>query len=255
VTEPLEAWDDLTARIYADTDFSPGGREVALALGWVIHRDPGKGGWRKAAEILGADRVYRDRPRIWQALAEDIPFYDPGNYHYYGGSCEGPRLRAYKPRRDASSDRCLVSDHHPHLGDCRYPVVHGDLSSFLGIERDQSVCGAHATVSVTEYDPVTGWERLRWFCSRHKERAREVQAQLRAALPNPPPPIPNRGGVLPRYFKTDWEATYAMAVKQGSHLPGVPYMWEPPYYGVCRDDWPVPGKTAIPRKPRLTVVS
>jgi hypothetical protein len=32
-------------------------------------------------------------------------------------------------------------------------------------------------------------------------------------------------------------------------------MWEPPYYGVCRDDWPVPGKAAIPRKPRLTVVS
>jgi len=255
VTDQLAAWDDLTARIYADADFSPGGREVAMALGWAIHRDPDSGGWRTATRILGADRVYSDRARIWVALAEDIPFYDPGNFHHYGWPCEGPRLRAYKPRRGRDPDRCIASDHHPHLGECHYTVIHGDLSSFLETERDQSVCGAHATISVTEYDPVTGWERLRWFCSRHKERAREVEGQLRAAVPEPPPPIPNRGGVLPRYFKTDWEAKYAKAVRQGSHLPGVPYMWEPPYYGVCRDDWPVPGKTAVPRKPRLAIVS
>jgi hypothetical protein len=253
MTDHLAAWDDLTARIYADRDFSPGGREVALALGWAVHRDPGKGGWRKAAEILGGDRVYRDRPRIWQALAEDVPFYDPGGY-CQSGSCEGPRVRAYKPRRDRAAGRCLVSGHHPHLGECRYTVIHGDLSSFLGVERDQSACGAHATISVTEYDPVTGWERLRWFCSRHKERAREVKAQLRAAVPDPPPPIPNRGGVLPRYFTTDWAAKYAMACDRARYTAGTPYSWEPPYYGVCRDDWPVPGKTAIPRRPRLAVV-
>jgi hypothetical protein len=252
VTDHLAAWDDLTARIYADRDFSPGGREVALALGWAIHRDPGKGGWRKAAEILGGDRVFRNRPRIWQALAEDIPFYK-ADYHH-DGSCEGPRLRAYKPRRGVPSGECLVS-HHPHLGDCRYTVIYGDPAGFPATGRDQSVCGAHATISVTEYDPATGWERLRWFCSRHRERAREVSAQLRAAVPDPPPPIPNRGGVLPRYFKTDWEAKYAKAVEQAMHHPGVPSLWEPPYYGVCRDDWPVPGKTAIPRRPRLAVVS
>jgi hypothetical protein len=252
VTDHLVAWDDLTARVYADPDFSPGGREVALALGWVIHRDPGKGGWRKAAEILGTDGVYR-APRIWQAPAEDVPFYKP-EYHH-GGSCEGPRVRAYKPRRSRESGRCLVSDHHPHLGECRYTVIHGDLSSFLGLERDESVCGAHATTEVTEYDPVTGWERPRWFCSRHRERAREVGAQLRAALPEPPPPIPNRGGVLPRYFTTDWEAKYAMACDRARGMNGTPYSWEPPYYGVCRDDWPIPGKTVIPRRPRLAVVS
>jgi hypothetical protein len=252
VTDHLAAWDELTAQIYADPDFSPGGREVALALGWAIHRDPCKGGWGKAAEILGADRVHRDRPRIWQALAEDVPFYKAD--YYYGGSCEGPRMRAYKPR--VAPDQCVISGHHPHLGECRYPVVYGDLSDFLGTERDQSVCGAHATISVAEYDPATGWESRRWFCSRHKVRAREVKAQLRAALPEPPPPIPNRGGVLPRYFKTDWEAKYAMACDRAEGtVAGTPYLWEPPYYGICRDDWPVPGRTAVPRKPRLSIVS
>lgn len=132
LTEDLAAWDDLTARIYADADFSPGGREAALALAWALHRDSDKGGWGTAARILGADRVYRDRARIWVALAEDVPFYDPGNFHYSGAPCEGPRLRAYKARRGGDPDRCIVSDHHPHLGECRYTVIHGDLSSFWG---------------------------------------------------------------------------------------------------------------------------
>lgn len=71
----LAAFDDLTARIYADRDFSPGGREVALALAWALRQGPAAGGhWRLACDVLGRDSVYRTW-RIWEALAQDLPHF------------------------------------------------------------------------------------------------------------------------------------------------------------------------------------
>jgi hypothetical protein len=257
VTDEGSGLIDLTARIYADRDFSPGGREVALALAWSLRQGTGRDGhWRQARDLLGHDGVYRSW-RIWEATAEDLPYYDPGPW-LGGGICEGPRLRPYKPKPapERPYGGCLHS-HHPHLGDCWFTVIHGSAEAYAYERgpRDQSVCGAHGTIEITEHDPVTGWETGHWFCSRHKERAREVKAQLRAALPEPPPPIPNRGGVLPRYFVTDWEKLYGTAAEKAhSRRAGMGY-WKPPYHGVCRDDWPVPGKTLVPRRPRLAVVS
>lgn len=242
-SQRLQAWHDLTARIYADRDFSPGGREAALALAWALHHDAPEGSprspWRRAADLLGTDGIYRAW-RIDEAAAEDLPWYDPGLEHWnqLNGSCEGPRMRPYQPRREQGPHRTTIYDFMP--AEVR--------------ERDPSVCGAHATICVTEYDPVTGWEMRHWFCSRHKERAREVKAQLHAVLPEPPPPIPNRGGVLPRYFAADWEKIYAR-VAEGAHGRRGTYGWEPPYHGVCRDDWPVPGKTVVPKRPRLSIVA
>jgi hypothetical protein len=265
-TDPLAAWDDLTARIYNDKDFSPGGREVALVLAWVMFRDEsGDGHWKRAREILGVSPPPYPKWRLWEATAEDLPRYDPDTQFGVGGKCEGPRMRPYKPRRLADPDRCIVSRHHPHVGDCRYTQVwfaHEDDSvtdqpgpghAVQPPDRDDRVCGAHGTIPVTEYDPVTGWESRHWFCARHKDRAREVKAQLQGALPEPPPPVPNRGGVLPRYFSENWPERYATAAKNatGHGSRG----WEPPYHGVCRDDWPVPGKTTVPKRPRLAVVS
>lgn len=156
------------------------------------------------------------------------------------------------------SDRCLVSAHHPHLGDCQYTTIHywhndGVIRDYPGPEhavpeRDDSVCGAHATITVVERDMVTGWETVRRFCPRHKERAREVKAQL-AARGEPPEPVPNRGGLLPRYFAGDWAKIYAV------HCEKAHQAWTAPYYGVDADEWPVPGKTLIPKRPRLAVVA
>jgi hypothetical protein len=239
----LAEWGALTGRIYADRDFTPGGREVALALAWVLYRDPQPPGnrWRRAREILGITAGPPPQWRIWGAIGEDIPYYDPGSWTVGAGECEGPRVRPYRSRREPLQVQTIVHDHS---------------GPAAGPERHPSVCGAHATICVTEYDPVTGWETAHWFCSRHRERAREVRVQLAAALPVPPPPIPNRGGVLPRYFEADWAARYEAALRHpaGWRTP-VPYGWQPPYHGLCRDDWPVPGQTTVPRRPRLAVVS
>jgi len=230
---------------------------VALALGWVLHREPEHEGemWKRVKQMLGHDGWHW---RLHECIAGDAPRYDPGGWHHGAGECEGPRVRPYKPRRgESAEDRCYVSAHHPHLGECRYPTIHyahldGTTSPYPGPEhatpeRDNSVCGAHGTLRVVERDMATGWETVHWFCRRHLERAKEVRAQL-AARGEPPEPIPNRGGLLPRYFAGDWAAVYRR------HTEKAHQAWEPPYYGVDADEWPVPGKTMIPRRPRLAIV-
>ena len=237
--------DELQAAIWNDErHLPPATREVALAVGWVLHREPEHREklWGRVTQMLGHD----GRPwRIHECVAGDAPRYDPRDWHHGAGECEGPRVRPYKPRRTMDLDRCLVSDHHPHLGECRYTIIHGGTEvppEHIG------VCGAHGTIRVKEYDMVTGWRTVRWFCSRHKGRAAEVRAQL-AARGEPPPPIPNSGGLLPRYFAGDWAKIY------GVHCEKAHRAWEPPYYGVDADEWPVPGKTLIPKRPRLALVA
>ena len=259
--------DELQAAIWNDErGLPPSTREVALAMGWVLYRECAKGEpfpWKRLRELLGHDgRVTRGGHgwRLHDLIAGDAPRYEPGNRHY-GAACEGPRVRPYKPRRPAGNG-CLVADHHPHLGECRFTVIEyahldGTLRPYPGPEhatpeRDDRVCGAHGTIRVTERDMVTGWETDHWFCSRHKDRAREVKAQL-AARGEPPEPIPNTGGLLPRYFAADWAVIYARHCERSWTV----WMlgWEPPYCGVDADEWPVPGKTMIPKRPRLAVVS
>jgi hypothetical protein len=240
--------DELQAAIWDDERrMPPGTREVALAVAWVLHREPENREhvWRRVKAMCGPYE-YTGGWRLHELVAKDAPRYEPGRYSCTGGGCEGPRLRPYKPRRPAYLDECLVSSHHPHLGDCRYTVVHGGLGGLP--EHDDRVCGAYGTIQVTEKDMVTGWDTEHWFCSRHIERAREVKAQL-AAMGAPPEPIPNRGGLLPRYFAGDWAKVYA------EHCEIMLRHWAVPYYGVDADDWPVPGKTLIPKRPRLALVS
>lgn len=239
--------DELQAAIWNDDrHLPPGTREVALAVGWVLHREPEHREklWTRVTEMLGHDGWHW---RIHECIAGDAPRYDPGNWHHGAAGCEGPRVRPYKPRpRNEPTGRCYVSAHHPHVGECRFTVIYGEGAP--PPERDDSVCGAHGTIRVKEYDMVTGWQTIRWFCSRHKGRAAEVKAQL-AARGEPPPPVPNKGGLLPRYFAGDWAKVYAL------HCEKARKAWTPPYYGVDADEWPVPGKTMIPKRPRLAVVA
>jgi hypothetical protein len=256
----LKGYDDLVSRIYGDTDFSPGGRETALAIAWVLYHpadsDTETNPWRRATALLGPGTGFARTHRIVEAAAEDLPWYDSRLQHWnqMSGECEGPRVRPYQPRRAPQPATARVTLTHLNRAARPHPGSEQAANVASPVEHDR-VCGAHATICVTEYDHVTGWETPHWFCSRHKQRAREVEAQLRAAVPSPPPPIPNRGGVLPRYFAGDWVKMYAW-VAEKAQLPSVSvYGWKPPYYGVCRDDWPVPGKTPIPRRPRLSLVA
>jgi hypothetical protein len=259
----LQAHDDLQARIWADErHLPPGTREAALAIAWVLFREPehapGRDLWRRVRDLLGhqgvayaaGDGTARACWRMHELIAADAPRYERGRWRAGQGACEGPRLRPYRPRRVAAPARCLVSDHHPHLGDCRYPEVYGD-----GAEpppRDDRLCGTDGVIEVVEYDMVTGWETAHWFCRRHAGRAAEVRVQL-AAGGEPPEPIPNTGGLLPRYFATDWPEVYR---KYCDRARGslAPVAWEPPYYGCDADQWPVPGRDPVPRRPRLAVI-
>lgn len=236
--------DELQAAIWNDErHLPPGTRETALAIGWVLHREPEHRDelWKRVKQMLGHDGWHW---RLHEYIAGDAPRYDPGNWHLEGAECEGPRVRPYKPRQP-EPDRCLVSDHHPHLGDCQFTIVYGEGPP---PQRDNTVCGAHGTLRVVERDMVTGWETVHYFCRRHLERAREVRAQL-AARGEPPEPVPNKGGLLPRYFAGDWAKVY------GKHCEKAHQTWTAPYYGVDADDWPVPGKTLIPKRPRLALVA
>ncbi len=218
----LMAYDDLCARIYNDARATPGTRELLLAIAWACTRDPevGTNVWPRIATLLGKDRSRTWRHRM--LVSADAPRYQPPEscHRGYNGTCEGPRIRPYQPRG-----------------------VPPQVAARMTQGRDQTVCGSAAAEVVIERDRVTGWHSPHWFCRRHTDQAARVRAQL-AALGEPPPPIPNTGGLLPAYFASNWQKVYEWA------RPG----WKPPYHGICADDWPTPGHTPIPRRPRLSLV-
>jgi hypothetical protein len=240
--DPLQAWDALCREVYDHTRMPPGTREVVLAMGWVLFRHPdrpnGKPFWREVRRRLGANEL--GRARMHDLIAADAPRYEQRrNFASMGGSCEGPRLRPYRPRVDRTP--YTTTRVHAAAGAPTEPYDHTEGGR---------ICGDDGRIEVIEADMTTGWHTSHWFCRRHADRARQVKAQL-AARGEPPPPIPNVGGLLPCYFKADWETVYAGAVKKSI---GTPYGWERPYYGLSADDWPVPGKQPIPRRPRLAVI-
>jgi hypothetical protein len=239
--------EELQAAIWTDERaMPPATRELALALAFVLHTEPDHRDqlWTRVKVLLGA--TWTGRWRLHEAVAEDRPRYESGRWSYSPGACEGPRLRPYRPRQSRDAGRCWVSGHHPHLGECRFTVVHVP-AGYRQPERDDRVCGAQGSKRITERDMVTGWETEHWFCSRHADRAAEVRAML-AARGEPPEPIPNLGGLLPRYFAADWAVVYAR------HCEIELKYWMVPYHGVDADEWPVPGKTMIPKRPRLSLV-
>jgi hypothetical protein len=244
--EELRRHADLQARVWNDERRMPAGtREVALALAWVLHMEPGARQWKRVRELLGYDMLGW---RVHDLVTGDAPRYERGHWADGPGECEGPRVRPYRPRRVPAEDRCYVSGHHPHLGECRFPEVYGGEAA--PPDRDDRVCGAHATIRVKEHDMVTGWVTVHWFCTRHRERAAAVKAQL-AARGEPPAPVPNTGGLLPRYFAGDWAKIYARHCAQARSTG---FLWQPSPYGCDADDWPAPGKTAVPKRPRLSLV-
>lgn len=221
----LMAYDELCARIYADPRTREGDiRNLLLTLGWVILRDPGRrfrnhNWFTRCAQLLDGDP---DDPGTLRRLVDaDAPRYE--RPHRWAGPCEGPRTRAYRPRDGRA----------PHPGDPR--------------AADDRVCGEPSRQYCIERDPVTGRHTQHWFCNRHRARLDEVKRRY-AAL-DAPPPVPNRGGLLPSYFVyPGWERIYLWARPH----------WTPPAHGLRADDWPDPNTAttarATPRRPRLSLI-
>ncbi|CDZ88949.1 hypothetical protein RHRU231_450116 [Rhodococcus ruber] len=91
----------------------------------------------------------------------------------------------------------------PHTVRCGAPMI-----------RRASVCGKATSATWMDRDPVTGEKRWVGFCNRHRSHDRESERRERHErwqANGKPEPAPNRGGVLPRYFKTDWSEWWGWA--------------------------------------------
>lgn len=237
----LQAYDDLAARLYGDVEMPPGTRELALALGWLNLRDPARlttseTNTRRLRRLLG--RANAGESRFTKLIAEDAPRYEkPRSWWAGNGSCEGPRMRPYRPRRPGpptgTVDTAIIL-----LGSSPQPPPPSD--------PEPLVCGVKGQIQIAERDMATGQIGIvHWFCRRHKEHADRVRRQL-AARGDPPVPIPNIGGFLPRYFLEPALITLYTKCRPG---------WQPPIYGLCRDDWPTATPTLKPKRPRLALVA
>jgi len=259
-TSRLRSFDDLTTRIWQDKRLTPGTRELLLAIGWVLARDPdyaalpsserGTYLWRQLAVMLGRDeRMRRPTPRYRQLVADDAPRYVPPNTWFDQAWCEAPRIRPYRPRTTGNgivSSACLIA-RHPHSGQCRYTVVSGAASVAVKPAAEPSAtCDAPAKLDfhLVERDPLTGWHISHDFCGRHRDHYERVKTQL-ANAPEAPEPVPNVGGMLPCFFKADWARVYA------DMRPG----WTDPVYGLAADGWPgAVSQGVVSRHSRLRLI-
>ncbi|WP_142927428.1 hypothetical protein [Mycobacterium marinum] len=88
-------------------------------------------------------------------------------------------------------------------------------------------CGKRAIKSGWDRDPLTGVAIRYAFCSRHLNHADDcrIQQNIRQWIENDQPsPPPNKGGVLRKYFDSDWNSLYKWAAPYEIPLDGA----EPP---------------------------
>jgi hypothetical protein len=252
----LRSYDEFTTRLWFEKRASPLVRELLLALAYVLEHAPAAGPdlsrkdrgrllWQAVSGLMGVNE--RGRARYKDAVAADAPRYEPANT-WPTAACEAPRVRVQEPRRATTTIRCAYP-HHPHLGQCR-PVKRIGPAEGAVVWKPApvgAVCGARPNpeLHVVERDLRTGWQVDHWFCTRHKDQAARVRAQVEAAG-EPPVPVPNVGGLLPCYFKAPWQRMYSSMARG----------WEAPVYGLCADDWPTTPEAAqlVPKKPRLRLI-
>ncbi|MEU3656493.1 hypothetical protein AB0E67_27530 [Streptomyces sp. NPDC032161] len=85
-------YDQLAARVYAESRMPAGTRDLILALGWVTLRDPHRHDpafsvWSRARDVLNADNR-----RMWQLLKDDAPRYEH-DWHADPKGCQAPMVR------------------------------------------------------------------------------------------------------------------------------------------------------------------
>lgn len=209
---------NIAHRIYQDERAKDHTRQLLLAFAYAVTMSPideGTTVWDAARKAVNASSY---KATLRELIRQDLPRYErPG--HRWGADpldrvCRGPRLRP-----------------HPDPDDFR---------------NTMNLCGAPAQDKVVEKQLGTGWHVNHWYCRRHSAHLARVREQVKEQNENAPEPIPNRGGLMPCYFDSDWLLVYRWAVGWES--------WEPPVYGVRADDWPVPGKDPVPQRARLRLV-
>ncbi|MGW2181287.1 hypothetical protein ACWCXX_24940 [Streptomyces sp. NPDC001732] len=243
-----EKYATIVHWIYNDRRAAPPARELLLAVAYAASIAPG-GKDRvlsTAAQVLGRRG---SRPRFDALVAADAPRYKPPREADDWGPgeaprCEAPRLRpyVYRPRITVTGPEEGTVPLWPQVSPS--PVLHaaaGFSPPPVDYRNAQGVCGANSHHKVLELDPRTGWTIAHWFCKRHVGHAERVAEQVREQNAAAPEPIPNAGGLLPAYFKAQWEKVYR-------HY--APARWEPPSYGLSADDWPDPGNPPPVRSPR-----
>ncbi|MGW0334351.1 hypothetical protein ACWD0J_21190 [Streptomyces sp. NPDC003011] len=217
-----ETFADFARQIYTDKRATPMAREMLLAFGYatmVAHSEDDRdvhAVWSTARHAMGSTPRGREW-RLDQAIAEDAPRYSSGKERSHR-VCVAPRLR---PHPDGPDD----------------------------FRNKRGICGTVADWEhyAVEKQAGTGWYKYHWFCRRHLDHLVRVREQLREPNSRAPEPIPNRGGLLPVYFESDWVARYRI------HL-GYPD-WQPPVYGISADAWPTPGVERVPPRARLRLAA
>jgi len=254
---PKRTFPEFVAAVYEDPRVGHEARELLLAIGYAVDlakREEGVSPLKVARRKLGVE--HGRQARYDRLVADDAPRYKPtraaADWHPSGApTCEGPRLRPYRPRAYKPRNQVTPPD-VPVLADEAIarrlppPVVHvmpGHVEP-RDWRTEDGVCGAASHHRVLEKNPRTGWVTAHWFCKRHKDHADRVAEQVRTQNERAPQPIPNVGGLLPCYFKADWEKVYRY------YRP----RWEVPKYGICADDWPTADEALPSRHSRLRVV-
>lgn len=252
------SFEEVVSAVYNDRRANLEQRELLLAMAYALYVSGKKGTdvIREARRVLGSQFGIA---RYDNLMRSDVPRYEePRETGDWGPSnapcCEAPRLRPYKPRPYTPRSE----PEQPELPEPT-PIRPYELPPELAALKEYAmatytpprdwrtedgVCGAQSHLKVIEKDPRTGWLTAYWFCKRHKGHADRVAEQVRAQNEAAPEPVPNRGGLLPCYFKADWEKVYRGHAGK---------YWTPPKYGLCADDWPTPGQMA-PSRGRLRMV-
>lgn len=249
--KPERSFSELVAAIYEDPRVGHEARELLLAVAYAVDlakREDDVSPLRIARHKLGMEGRQARYDRL---IADDVPRYNPPksarNLQFGRPSCEAPRLRPYRPRSYKPRTQTELPEptrlHKPTPPIVWVPEGYKPPRDW---RTEDGVCGAPSHHRVLEEDPRTGWVIGHWFCRRHKDHADRVAAQVREQNEQAPEPIPNRGGLLPVFFKADWEKVYRYYAGKN---------WEPPSYGLCADDWPAAGEAVRPsRHSRLRVV-
>ncbi|MDI3408334.1 hypothetical protein [Streptomyces cavernicola] len=244
-------YEDLVHRIYQDRRADPPARELLLAVAYsvsVADREEGRGPLKIAARVLGRDGI--GRPRFDALVKADAPRYTPPREARDWGpsqapGCRAPRTRpyVYRPRRTtATTNTGAVPLRQPPAPVLYVPPGYTQPADIRNMEM---ICGAPSHLRVLEKDLRTGWIRAHWFCKRHQDQADRVRDQVREQNEQAPEPVPNSGGLLPAYFKADWQTVYRRYA---------PRSWTPPPYGLSADDWPTPDGQTRPAKKGLRLI-
>lgn len=238
------SYEEIVRAIYNDPRAELEQRELLLAMAYALYVSGKKGTdvIRETRRVLGSQFGIARYDKLMRA---DVPRYEePQEAGDWGPSnapsCEAPRLRPYRQRlgRLSEPDPTAPVPIRPYELPPELAALKEQAMATYAPPRDwrteDGVCGSQSHHKVIEKDPRTGWITPRWFCKRHKDHADRVADQVRAQNEAAPEPVPNRGGLLPCYFKADWEKVYR-------HYAGK--FWEVPKYGLYADDWPTPGES------------